>query len=143
MCPCCVPPAHLTDPEPCRKWCLCQQGKRSMEKGSEGQAPYSECFLRVIQQTLEGDPFIGNRCECCMRKREGGRKEKKCVALLGPKVQGVFLQFLLCYGKDNVVFRLGAVEKAAWQTASSSSSLAPTLPNCLCSPKQRYRHKES
>lgn len=95
-------------------------GERSMEKGSEGQVPYSERILRGIQQTLEGDPFIGNRCECCMRER--GRREegeKECVTLLGPKVQGVFLQFLLCYGKDNAVFRLGAEEKAAWQTASS------------------------
>lgn len=128
MCPCCVPPAHLTcflptDPEPCRKWCLCQQGKDGWKRG------------HWAKLTLEGDPFIRNRCECCMREK--GRREegeKECVTLLGPKVQGVFLQFLLCYGKDDVVVKLGAEEKAAWQTASSSSSLAPTLPDCLCSP---------
>lgn len=50
-------------------------------------------------------------------KREEG--EKECGTLLGPQVQGVFLQFLLCCGKDNVVVRLGAEEKVEWQTASS------------------------
>lgn len=49
--------------------------------------------------------------------RERGRRkegEKECVTLLGPKVQGVFLKFLLCYGKDNAVARLGAEEKEVW-----------------------------
>lgn len=59
---CRVPPTHLTcflptDPEPCTKWCLGRQGQTPREKGSEGQACYSEHTLRGTQ----GDASTRNR----------------------------------------------------------------------------------
>lgn len=98
-----------------------------MGKGSEGQTPCAEWVLRGIQQTLEGNSFMGNRSEHRMRDKAGEEGEKECVSVLGSKAQGAFLQFLFCYGKLNEVIRQEAEERAAWQTAGSSSSLAPNL----------------
>lgn len=63
------------------------------------------------------------------------------LSVLGSKVQGVFLQFLLCYGKVNEVLRLvqrkgGMVNSRQLKLISSKTN--QTIFASLC---QRYRYK--
>lgn len=142
--PCCVPHPRSPHMLSTRRLRTLQEAvpvsrEKTCGEGPEGQPPHSKCFLRAIQQSLEGDSFMGNRCERCMTDKlgAGGKGEKECLSVLGPKVQGGFLRFLFCCGKLNEVARLEAEERAAWRTAGSSSSLAPnpTRPSLLPAPE--------
>ena len=78
------------------------------------------------------------------RKGDGEEGKKECVSVLGPKVQGAFLQFLFCHGELNEVGGLEAEERAAWWRDSSSSSLALKPNQTLFVPLgQRYRYTEN